>query len=1057
MKLFKLFFIFFMLISITLLAEIVNYSQLPEELQTKVIPDMDGRVLISDLESQLIENEILSRELPSVVNGWPVSYAGSNCKNGAIYVNMDADADLEILFGVGTKITALNLDGSTVTGWPVQLAFYIWSSPAVGDIDGDGEIEIVCTSRNNSSANTGALYAFELDGTPCTGFPVTQAGGGTNNVCLYDLDSNGDMEILVNIRNHPQGWVYVYDGDGSVVEGWPQELDYIPGAGISAGDITGDGVPEVVALSYNKLHVFDLSGNLLPGFPLENTGYTYSYSQPILCDIDDDGLREIIWGGCSSNAGAVFAVNNDASSAAGWPQTTAQWIFGTVALGDVDQDGSLDVVVGDQVSSGTPIDYIYAWDSGGNTLTGFPAGPTNAIYAQIGIADLDGDNNVELMIDDNNFGFGYNAYNHDGTHCADWPLPCGTVWSSTTMQISPIFGDVDNDGDLEIMGAATDIMNWVVECYLWDTDSAWNEDLAYMIIDGVNIQHNGLYDPDDSSVLYPPRNVQVEDWSCTVSWDPPIPSSNVLTGYNIYLDGMLDATVGIDVFEYMYVALMIGEMYTAGVSAIYDEGESEIIEVDFTYTIGPPPFDPPNNPMAEVDDYNDVLVAWEAPGGAAEWIRWDSGENADAIGLTAGGTFYVASRWEPADLAAYDGLTITKLEYFPNDVGDYVMQVWTGANAGTLVSSEAVTTPTVGAFQEIVLSTPVTIDASQELWFGYEITHAAGAFPAGCDAGPAIAGYGDLISQDGGVTWDPLSGFGLDYNWNLGANLEGSDGMEVTISKPHKEFKPAARGEIVNPFSVIATSALRESRSLAGYRVYQDGVMVGEVADPTALTYLVESLDAGTYEFTITAYYTSPEGESEPTDPVTAEIVLNPPANVDAQSQPPNIIITWEAPARGVDNYNVYRDSVLHAAGVTGTMYIDVNVSGNHYWNITAVYDGGWESEFSETVGAGPWPGTDPNSIPLVTDLNGNYPNPFNPETIISFSTTELVEKTEIIIYNLKGQKIKTLLNEILPAGIHSIIWNGTDNNGKNVSSGVYLYKMQAGNYSETKKMLLLK
>ena len=60
-------------------------------------------------------------------------------------------------------------------------------------------------------------------------------------------------------------------------------------------------------------------------------------------------------------------------------------------------------------------------------------------------------------------------------------------------------------------------------------------------------------------------------------------------------------------------------------------------------------------------------------------------------------------------------------------------------------------------------------------------------------------------------------------------------------------------------------------------------------------------------------------------------------------------------------------------------------------------------------------------------------------------------------IYNLKGQKIKTLVNEILHAGNHSVIWNGTDENGKNVTSGVYLYKMQACNYLETKKMILMK
>ncbi len=612
MNKFKLFTLILILISLTLSAEILQYSELPEDIRATVIPDMEGKVLINNLDSQLIDHTLLERDLPSVADGWPVSYAGSNCKNGAIYVNMDADTDLEILFGVGTKITALNLDGSTVTGWPVSLGFYIWSSPAAGDIDGDGEIEIVCTSRNNTTANSGELYAFELDGTPCAGFPVTQAGGGTNNVCLYDLDANGDMEILVNVRSHPQGWVYVFDGDGSEYPGFPQELDYIPGAGISAGDITGDGIPEIIALSYNMLHVYDLSGNLLPGFPLENTGYTYSYSQPILYDLDDDGLNEIIWGGCASSTGAVFAVNEDASSVTGWPQTTDYWIFGTVSLGDVDQDGSMDVVVGDQVSSGTPANHIYAWDSGGSALTGFPAGPTNAIYAQIGIADLDGDNEVEMMIDDNNFGFGYDCYNHDCTHCTDWPIDCGTIWSSTTMQIPPVFGDVDNDGEIEIIGAATDIMGWVVECYLWETGTTWNEDLAYMIIDGVNIQHNGLYE-NEQTVLYPPQNVQVEDWLGTVSWGPPIPSANLLTGYNVYLDGMLEFFTSD--MSYQYLDLVEGETYTAGVSAVYDTGESVILEVVFTH-LAYNVFNPPQNLAVDhgyVFPDNIYDLSWEEP------------------------------------------------------------------------------------------------------------------------------------------------------------------------------------------------------------------------------------------------------------------------------------------------------------------------------------------------------------------------------------------------------------------------------------------------------------
>ena len=84
--------------------------------------------------------------------------------------------------------------------------------------------------------------------------------------------------------------------------------------------------------------------------------------------------------------------------------------------------------------------------------------------------------------------------------------------------------------------------------------------------------------------------------------------------------------------------------------------------------------------------------------------------------------------------------------------------------------------------------------------------------------------------------------------------------------------------------------------------------------------------------------------------------------------------------------------------------------------------------------------------------LHQNYPNPFNPETTIRFSTTESTENTEILIFNVKGQKVKTLLNEKLPAGEHSKVWNA-----ENQASGIYFYKLKAGEFEEIKKMLLLK
>lgn len=102
--------------------------------------------------------------------------------------------------------------------------------------------------------------------------------------------------------------------------------------------------------------------------------------------------------------------------------------------------------------------------------------------------------------------------------------------------------------------------------------------------------------------------------------------------------------------------------------------------------------------------------------------------------------------------------------------------------------------------------------------------------------------------------------------------------------------------------------------------------------------------------------------------------------------------------------------------------------------------------------------GSDENNIPLFVDqLVSNYPNPFNPETTIMFTTGNNAN-IEISIYNIKGQKIKTLANEKMEAGEHQVVWNGTDDNGNSVSSGIYFYKMRSdGRYTSTKKMILMK
>ena len=95
-------------------------------------------------------------------------------------------------------------------------------------------------------------------------------------------------------------------------------------------------------------------------------------------------------------------------------------------------------------------------------------------------------------------------------------------------------------------------------------------------------------------------------------------------------------------------------------------------------------------------------------------------------------------------------------------------------------------------------------------------------------------------------------------------------------------------------------------------------------------------------------------------------------------------------------------------------------------------------------------------SIPEVFAIHQNYPNPFNPVTTLRYDLPEngLVN---ITIYDMLGREVKTLINQTQDAGYRSIIWDATNDYGKPVSAGLYLYQIQAGEYMQTKKMVLLK
>ncbi len=142
----------------------------------------------------------------------------------------------------------------------------------------------------------------------------------------------------------------------------------------------------------------------------------------------------------------------------------------------------------------------------------------------------------------------------------------------------------------------------------------------------------------------------------------------------------------------------------------------------------------------------------------------------------------------------------------------------------------------------------------------------------------------------------------------------------------------------------------------------------------------------------------------------------------------------------------------------TNTAYTDTEYELNvlYYYRIAAVDLAGNVSGYSEIVSVVMLSLETDGLVPDEFTLHQNYPNPFNPITTLRYDLPKN-SLVSITIYDIMGREVRTLVNQTQDAGFKSVIWNATNDYGKPVSAGVYLYQIQAGEFVQTKKMVLLK
>jgi hypothetical protein len=347
---------------------------------------------------------------------------GDGCTDGVVasptIVDVDKAGRDEVLYGAfDQRFYMLNDDGTDFTGWPLEYRDTIWSSPVVGDIDGDGQNDIVIASDAGQTTQTcpyplpwsynycgGEIDVRRLNGTEKPGFPYRTWQAIQSQPALADLNGDGRLDIVVGSGTFydtaDSFLVYALDYTGSLLPGWPVNLQGATDGEPGVGDLNGDGKLEVVMGTgdyYASSAGWKLSphagylqaiwsdGNNHPGGPFmwqfqpRDTNFNGwgPIRAPMIADMNNDGHLDVVYSfswevqvvdGRTGQAliGGYQAANNLRM------YTNHYSIMGPVAIGDVKGDGHLEIVAGSAVDNNGNTGAVYVWDP--RTSLSIPAG-----------------------------------------------------------------------------------------------------------------------------------------------------------------------------------------------------------------------------------------------------------------------------------------------------------------------------------------------------------------------------------------------------------------------------------------------------------------------------------------------------------------------------------------------------------------------------------------------------------------------------------------------------------------------------------------------------------
>jgi hypothetical protein len=415
----------------------------------------------------------------------------------------------------GSAVLSISTNPPSQTGWPLGTGAGMYASPAVADIDGDGVLEIVMPSEHIYAWHGDGSEVRDGDGDPRTVgiFEDDGTGGYRSSAAIGELDGDPGVEIVcaawgdVGTPEEPFFEVYAWNGeDGTVVPGWPVGTSKFCWASPALADLNGDGLAEVIIPSADGYlycwtgdgsELIDGDGNPSTTGRFAWLGDRWVYGSPAVADLDGDLSLEIVQPGKDGN---IHAFHADGTVVDGWPVNVGARSFCSPAIGDVDGDGELEIAVGSNLeqvwlleADGTIMDgwprglflngdfppspvladltddgflevvlvgsdgEVVVRDYTGQTLPGWPRNLGSFTMSSPAVADIDGDPGMEIVVGANDgriYGF-----DSDGEPLRGWPIQM-----EADVHGSPCVTDLDGDGDNEVVVGTMDVYVYVWDC-----------------------------------------------------------------------------------------------------------------------------------------------------------------------------------------------------------------------------------------------------------------------------------------------------------------------------------------------------------------------------------------------------------------------------------------------------------------------------------------------------------------------------------------------------------------------------------------------------------------